>query len=173
MDIQGMCAEALDQLVREVAARVVASIKAQQDQALVVYTGAKIGCATATEQLAQLRERLGLSYTVLMSESAARVLDVDAIDEALKPADLVIERSGSKSAESMARAAGLHDRLGRAGGHRRGNRPWTRRGGLHQRVLPRQRRSRQARFLVSRFHGGAHAREHGGPALVRREPHDV
>ena len=81
MDIQGMCAEALEQVVREVAARVVASIKAQQDQALVVYTGAKIGYATATEQLAQLRERLGLSYTVLMSEPAARVLDVDAIDE--------------------------------------------------------------------------------------------
>ena len=107
MDIQGMCAEALEQVVREVAARVVASIKAQQDQALVVYTGAKIGYATATEQLAQLRERLGLSYTVLMSEPAARVLDVDAIDEALKPADLVIERSGSKSAESMARDAGM------------------------------------------------------------------
>ena len=107
MDIQGMCAEALEQVVREVAARVVASIKAQQDQALVVYTGAKIGYATATEQLAQLRERLGLSYTVLMSEPAARVLDVDAIDEALKPAALVIERSGSKSAESMARDAGM------------------------------------------------------------------
>ena len=104
MDIEAMCAEALEELVERIAAQVAARIREQQTSVLVVYTGAKIGCAEATVALRSLHENHGFTFKVLMSERAAQVLDVDAIDGALEPTELWVGEP-SVPAEQLAREA--------------------------------------------------------------------
>lgn len=104
VDVEQLCSEAIQELVSTIADRIVSQIRESQGTALVVYTGAKIGCAEATAQLRSLRENHGFSYKVLISESAASVLDVDAIDEALLPEDLWIGEPAAPGA-TLARQA--------------------------------------------------------------------
>lgn len=105
-DLESICQQAIDKMVEEIANQVVKRICDMQNNILVVYTGAKIGCAEATRALGELRETHGLSYKVLISDSAAEVLDVEAIDRALLPEELWIGKANVPGAQ-LAREANL------------------------------------------------------------------
>ena len=78
--------DSVEGFIRSALEQYVTALRKRQHELLVVFTGAKIGCAEAVASLATLRE-LGYSFKILMSEKAAQVLDVDAIDSALLPSE--------------------------------------------------------------------------------------
>ena len=80
-------------LVEELAQRVVEKLLARMKQALVVYTGSNISAPEALESMRRLRAE-GYTFRVLLSQSAAGVLDVEAIRAALEPEELWIGTPG-------------------------------------------------------------------------------
>ena len=76
------------------AERVVQKLIERQKQALVVYTGSNMGIETGLDCLRMLRREEGFSYRVLLTRSAAELLDVSAIRSALEPEELWIETPG-------------------------------------------------------------------------------
>lgn len=80
-------------LVEELAQRVVEKLMARMKQALVVYTGSNISAAEGLEAMGRLRAD-GYTFRVLLSQSAAGLLDVDAIRSVLEPEELWIGTPG-------------------------------------------------------------------------------
>ena len=80
-------------LVEELAQRVVEKLLARMKQALVVYTGSNISAGEALEAMSRLRAD-GYTFRVLLSQSAAGLLDVEAIRAALEPEELWIGTPG-------------------------------------------------------------------------------
>jgi len=78
-------------LARELAERVVQKLLERQKRALVVYTGSNMSIEPGLECLRALRED-GFTYRVLLSRSAAGMLDVPAIRAALEPEALWVEK---------------------------------------------------------------------------------
>lgn len=91
--------------VREAIRRRVVSLRNRQRAALVVFTGAKIGCVEAVDSLSKLRGT-GYQFKVLLSSAAAETLDVDAIDRLLLPEEMWVARSPVPP-EVLARDAGI------------------------------------------------------------------
>ena len=85
--LNSLAREAL--LVEELARRVVEKLQARMKQALVVYTGSNIQAQAALEAMAHLRAD-GFTFRVLLSHSAAGLLDGAAIRAALEPEALWI-----------------------------------------------------------------------------------
>lgn len=79
----------MTQMASEIAQRVVDKLIAIQKRALVVYTGSTINFADSLESLKKLKGE-GFTYSVFLSPSAAALLDVAAIREALEPENLWI-----------------------------------------------------------------------------------
>ncbi len=94
-----MTTEQLNSLVQEtllvevLAQRVVEKLMARMKQALVVYTGSNISAAEGLEAMGRLRAD-GYTFRVLLSQSAAGLLDVDAIRSVLEPEELWIGTPG-------------------------------------------------------------------------------
>lgn len=94
-----MTTEQLNSLVREtllvevLAQRVVEKLMERMKRALVVYTGSNISFTEALEAMRRLRAE-GFTFRVLISQSAAGLLDVDAIRAALEPEELWIGTPG-------------------------------------------------------------------------------
>lgn len=91
-----MTAEALhdlaeEMLARELAERVIHKLLERQKRALVVYTGSNMGAADALDSMRKLRSE-GFTFRVLMSRSAAGLLDTDAIRTALEPEEFWVDR---------------------------------------------------------------------------------
>jgi hypothetical protein len=76
-------------LVELVTQRVVDKLQARMKQILVVYTGSMIGAKESLEAMARLRAD-GFTFRVLLTQSAARLLDTEAIRTALEPEELWI-----------------------------------------------------------------------------------
>lgn len=74
-------------MASEIAQRVADKLIAIQKRALVVYTGSTINFADSLESLRKLKGE-GFTYSVFLSPSAAALLDVAAIREALEPENL-------------------------------------------------------------------------------------
>ncbi len=94
---------AIEKAVRSVIRGYVEGVRARQLNLLVVFTGAKLGCADAVASLATLKDK-GYTFKVLLSEKAASILDVEAIDRALLPKDMWIGEPPTH-AEALARDA--------------------------------------------------------------------
>ena len=75
----------------------------RQKQALVVYTGSNMGIEPGLECLRTLRREDGFTYRVLLTRSAAELLDVPAIRSALEPEELWIETPGDSPEALTAR----------------------------------------------------------------------
>jgi hypothetical protein len=75
--------------VEALAQRVVDKLLARMKQILVVYTGSMIGAKESLEAMARLRAD-GFTFRVLVTQSAARLLDTEAIRTALEPEELWI-----------------------------------------------------------------------------------
>lgn len=94
-----MTTEQLNSLVREtllvevLAQRVVEKLLARMKQALVVYTGSNICAKEGLEAMGRLRAD-GFTFRVLLSQSAANLLDIDAIRSVLEPEELWIGTPG-------------------------------------------------------------------------------
>lgn len=80
-------------LVEEVARRVVEKLLARTKRALVVYTGSDISAGEALAAMGRLRAE-GYVFRVLLSQSAAGLLDPEAIRAALEPEELWIGMPG-------------------------------------------------------------------------------
>lgn len=78
-------------IAQMLAERVVQKLLERQKQALVVYTGSNMGIAPGLECLRTLRQKEGFTYRVLLTRSAAGLLDVSAIRSALEPEELWVE----------------------------------------------------------------------------------
>lgn len=74
------------------AERVVQKLLERQKSALVVYTGSNMGIGPGLECLRSLRQKEGFTYRVLLTRSAANILDVSAIRFALEPEEFWIEK---------------------------------------------------------------------------------
>lgn len=85
------------------AERVVQKLLERQKQALVVYTGSNMGIEPGLECLRTLRREDGFTYRVLLTRSAAELLDVPAIRSALEPEELWIETPGDSPEALTAR----------------------------------------------------------------------
>lgn len=85
------------------AERVVQKLLERQKQALVVYTGSNMGIEPGLECLRMLRREEGFTYRVLLTRSAAKLLDVSAIRSALEPEELWIETPGDSPEALTAR----------------------------------------------------------------------
>ena len=94
---------AIQKAVRSVVRSYVESVRSRQLNLLVVFTGAKLGCADAVASLSTLKDK-GYTFKVLMSEKAASILDVEVIDRELLPKDIWIGEP-STHAEAVARDA--------------------------------------------------------------------
>ena len=94
-----MTTEQLNSLVREtllvefIAQRVVEKLLARMKQALVVFTGSNISADQALEAMGRLRAD-GFTFRVLLSNSAASLLNVEAIRSVLEPEELWIGTPG-------------------------------------------------------------------------------
>lgn len=73
--------------------RVLEKLQARRKNALVVYTGSKIAESVALESMGRLRKE-GFNFRVLMSRSAAQLLNVNEIRRVLEPEDLWIDVPG-------------------------------------------------------------------------------
>ena len=89
--LNSLAREAL--LVEELAQRVVEKLLARMKQALVVYTGSNISAKEALEAMGRLRAD-GFTFRVLLSQSAANLLDVKEIQRVLEPEELWIHTPG-------------------------------------------------------------------------------
>lgn len=78
-------------IAQMLAERVVQKLLERQKRALVVYTGSNMGIAPGLECLRTLRQKEGFTYRVLLTRSAAGLLDVSAIRSALEPEELWVE----------------------------------------------------------------------------------
>lgn len=85
------------------AERVVQKLMERQKQALVVYTGSNMGVAPGLECLRKLRQEEGFTYRVLLTRSAAGMLDASAIRSALEPEEFWIEKPGDSPEALTAR----------------------------------------------------------------------
>lgn len=85
------------------AERVVQKLLERQKQALVVYTGSNMGIDAGLECLRKLRQEDGFTYRVLLTKSAAGMLDVTAIRSALEPEELWVEKPGDSPEALTAR----------------------------------------------------------------------
>lgn len=94
---------AIQKAVRSVVRSYVESVRSRQLNLLVVFTGAKLGCADAVASLSTLKDK-GYTFKVLMSEKAASILDVEFIDRELLPKDIWIGEPPTH-AEAIARDA--------------------------------------------------------------------
>ena len=77
-----------------IAERVVEKLLERQKQALVVYTGSNMGIEAGLKCLRTLRQEEGFTYRVLLTRSAAGMLDAAAIREALEPEEMWTETPG-------------------------------------------------------------------------------
>lgn len=77
-----------------IAERVVEKLLERQKQALVVYTGSNMGIEAGLKCLRTLRQEEGFTYRVLLTRSAAGMLDAAAIHEALEPEEIWTETPG-------------------------------------------------------------------------------
>lgn len=91
--LQGIIAQVL-------AERVVQKLLGRQKQALVVYTGSNMGIEAGLENLRMLRQEDGFTYRVLLTKSAAGILDAAAIRSALEPEEFWVGQPGD-SPEAM------------------------------------------------------------------------
>ena len=103
MDMHDSLNVAIEKAVRSVVRGYVESVRARQLNLVVVFTGAKLGCADAVASLATLKDK-GYTFKVLMSEKAASILDVEVIDRELLPKDIWIGEPPTH-AEAIARDA--------------------------------------------------------------------
>lgn len=78
-------------IAQMLAERVVQKLLERQKKALVVYTGSNMGIDPGLECLRTLRQKEGFSYRVLLTRSAAGLLDVSAIRSALEPEEFWVE----------------------------------------------------------------------------------
>lgn len=78
-------------IAQMLAERVVQKLLERQKKALVVYTGSNMGIEPGLECLRTLRQKEGFSYRVLLTRSAAGLLDVSAIRSALEPEEFWVE----------------------------------------------------------------------------------
>lgn len=91
-------------IVTEILAeRVVQKLLERQKQALVVYTGSNMGIEPGLECLRTLRCQEGFTYRVLLTRSAAELLDVSAIRSALEPEEFWVEKPGDSPEALTAR----------------------------------------------------------------------
>lgn len=91
-------------IVTEILAeRVLQKLLERQKQALVVYTGSNMGIDAGLKCLQALRREDGFTYRVLLTRSAAEMLDVSAIRSALEPEELWIEKPGDSPEALTAR----------------------------------------------------------------------
>ncbi|WP_321973993.1 flavoprotein [Paratractidigestivibacter sp.] len=95
--------ETIENAVRTVIRSYIEAIRARQLNVLVVFTGAKLGCADAVASLSTLRDK-GYAFNVLMSEKAASILDIESIDQALLPQNIWVGQP-PVHAEQLAREA--------------------------------------------------------------------
>lgn len=94
--MQGMIAQVL-------AERVVQKLLERQKQALVVYTGSNMGIEAGLENLRLLRREDGFTYRVLLTKSAAGILDASAIRSALEPEEFWVGQPGDSPEALTAR----------------------------------------------------------------------
>ncbi len=85
------------------AERVVEKLVERQKQALVVYTGSNMGLEPGLESLRMLRQEEGFTYRVLLTRSAAGILDASAIRSALEPEEFWVEKPGDSPEALTAR----------------------------------------------------------------------
>lgn len=90
-------------IAQVLAERVVQKLLERQKQALVVYTGSNMGIETGLECLRTLRREEGFTYRVLLTRSAAEILDVSAIRSALEPEEFWVESPGDSPKSLTAR----------------------------------------------------------------------
>lgn len=81
-------------IAQMLAERVVEKLLERQKQALVVYTGSNMGIEPGLACLRTLRQKEGFTYRVLLTRSAAGLLDVSAIRSALEPEEFWVETPG-------------------------------------------------------------------------------
>lgn len=81
-------------IAQMLAERVVEKLLERQKQALVVYTGSNMGIEPGLACLKTLRQKEGFTYRVLLTRSAAGLLDVSAIRSALEPEEFWVETPG-------------------------------------------------------------------------------
>ena len=74
------------------AERVAQKLLERQKKALVVYTGSNMGIDAGLECLRKLRMEDGFTYRVLLTRSAAELLDTSAICSALDPEEFWVEK---------------------------------------------------------------------------------
>ncbi len=94
--LQGIIAQVL-------AERVVQKLLGRQKQALVVYTGSNMGIEAGLENLRMLRQEDGFTYRVLLTKSAAGILDAEAIRSALEPEEFWVGQPGDSPEALTAR----------------------------------------------------------------------
>lgn len=75
-----------------IAERVAQKLLERQKKALVVYTGSNMGIEPGLECLRALREEDGFTFRVLLTRSAAEMLDTSAIRSALNPEEFWVEK---------------------------------------------------------------------------------
>lgn len=90
-------------IARMLAERVVEKLLERQKQALVVYTGSNMGIEAGLKCLRTLRREEGFTYRVLLTRSAAGMLDAAAICEALEPVEMWTETPGDSPEALTAR----------------------------------------------------------------------
>lgn len=74
--------EFMELLFQKIVDEVVKRLRNQPKRALVIYTGAKIGCKEATDQLAKLKKD-GWEFEAYFSKAAYKILNVDYIKKGL------------------------------------------------------------------------------------------
>ncbi len=79
-------------IAQVIAEKVVEKLLARQKKALVIFTGAKLGVPEGLLALQKLRQD-GFTFDVLLSRSAGKLLDADAIQSALAPAHFWVEEA--------------------------------------------------------------------------------
>ena len=82
-------------IAQVIAERVAQKLLERQKHALVVYTGSDMGMEEGLENLRMLRREDGFTYRVLLTKSAAGILDAAAIRSALEPAEFWVEKPGA------------------------------------------------------------------------------
>lgn len=85
--------QSIHSIVAQVLAeRVVQKLLERQKQALVVYTGSNMGIEPGLKCLQKLHQEDGFTFRVLLTRSAAELLDTSAICSALEPEEFWVEK---------------------------------------------------------------------------------
>lgn len=90
-------------VMQVLAERVMQKLLERQKQALVVYTGSNMGIEPGLECLRKLRREEGFTYRVLLTRSAAELLDTSAIRSALEPEEFWVGTPGDSPEALTAR----------------------------------------------------------------------